>query len=154
MDMNKDVKQLLYKMLNEVNIYPTDEQIAIVNRGRPHKCTFKQGKMYVYTFSFNEDYLKIGKAGSNSKARFYSQHYNPESSQSNLAKSIILDPAMEFYSLSSSTVGDWIKNNVDRIDIEIDAKLGVFTLNLIESILHCLYLPRYEGFKTQRADKM
>ncbi|MOA62855.1 hypothetical protein D3C78_1884020 [compost metagenome] len=52
--------------------------------------------------------------------------------------------------LRNLSIGDWIKNNVERIDLEIDATLGVFTLNLIEAILHCLYLPRYEGFKSQR----
>lgn len=150
MDILTEIKPFMYKMLNEVKIYPNEEQIKAIDRGKPHKSTFVTGKMYVYTFRYDGEFLKIGKAGSNSKARLYSQHYHPGSSQSNLAKSIMLDPKMSDKLLTNSTVGDWIKNNVDRIDIEIDAALGVFALNFIESILHCLYQPRYEGFKTQR----
>lgn len=150
MDIFTEIKPFILKMLNEVSIYPNEDQIKVIDRGKPHKCTFVDGKMYVYTFRYEGEFLKIGKAGSNSKARLYSQHYKPESSQSNLAKSIILDPRMSDKLLTNSTVGDWIKDNVDRIDIEIDAVLGVFALNFIESVLHCLYQPRYEGFKTQR----
>ncbi|MGG4481236.1 hypothetical protein [Paenibacillus illinoisensis] len=150
MDLVTDIKPFLFKMLNEVGIYPTDEQIRIVDRGKPHSCRFIDGKMYVYTFRFQNEYLKIGKAGRNSKARLYSHHYNPGSSKSNLAKSVLSDTAMNHHSLSNVTVGDWIKNNIERVDIEVDEKLGIFTLNLIESILHCMYLPKYEGFKSQR----
>lgn len=60
---------------------------------------------------------------------------------------------MQIYELTDDTVGDWIKKNVDRIDIEVNESLGVFTLNLIESIMHCLYEPKYEGFEAQRIAK-
>ncbi|OAB39286.1 hypothetical protein PMSD_04985 [Paenibacillus macquariensis subsp. defensor] len=150
MDVISEVQPFLIKILREVNIYPTDDQIRVLNRGKPHVCKMVAGKMYIYTYQYQDEYLKIGKAGIKSKARFYSHHYNPESSKSNLAKSIVSDPAMSKYLLTSSSVGDWIKNNVTRIDLEIDVALGVFGLNLIESILHCLYQPKYEGYKTQR----
>lgn len=60
---------------------------------------------------------------------------------------------MQNYELTDDAVGDWIKRNVDRIDIEINESLGIFALNLIESIMHCLYEPKYEGFAAQRITK-
>lgn len=151
MEIVTEIKPFLFKMLREVGINPTDEQIKIIDRGKPHSLKFIDGKMYVYTFRLQDEYLKIGKAGRSSKARFYSHHYNPESSKSNLARSILSDTEMNLHSLSKVTMGDWIKNNIDRVDIEVDEGLGIFTLNLIESILHCMYLPKYEGFKSQRS---
>ncbi|GGH46416.1 hypothetical protein GCM10008014_09080 [Paenibacillus silvae] len=155
--MNNDlsgIKPLLYKILNDVNIYPSDEDIKVINRGNPHHLSFVEGNAYVYTFQYKGEFLKIGKAGSNSQPRFFSQHYHPSRTGSNLAKSILFDPVMKIYELNDDTVGDWIKKNVDRIDVEVNGSLGIFTLNLIESIMHCLYEPKYEGFKSQRITKI
>jgi len=107
--------------------------------------------MGVYLFKYGDKYLKIGKAGPNSNARFTSQHYNPNSSQSNLAKSILNDPDMDKFNLDNENVGNWIKQNVQRIDILIDSSLTIFVLELFESFLHCKSKPKYEGFQNQRS---
>lgn len=73
--------------------------------------------MVVYTFSFKGQQLKVGKAGPKITARVNSHPYDPDSSQSNLSKSILSDPDFEPYALSKSTIGEWIKNNTERIDI-------------------------------------
>ena len=52
--------------------------------------------------------------------------------------------------IDPSNIKDWIKTNCRRIDIIIDADLGVFSLELIEGIMHYKYEPRYEGFASQR----
>jgi hypothetical protein len=52
--------------------------------------------------------------------------------------------------ITEENVGEWIKSNCRRIDIEIDADLGAFTLELVEAILHYKYTPKYEGFDSQR----
>lgn len=145
-----ELKELIIKLLNEVGIQPNDEDIKIIDREFPHKLKFIKGKMYIYTFQFNNDYLKIGKAGAKSKPRFYSHHYHPSRTKSNLAKSILNDTTMNHHLLTEDNISNWIKQNVRRIDIEINSNLGIFTLNLIESILHCLYKPKYEGFEKQR----
>lgn len=106
--------------------------------------------MGVYTFWYKEKFLKIGKAGPNSNARFLSQHYNPRSAQSTLAASILLDKGMQNEGITEGNVGDWIKNNCRRVDILLDADLGIFALELIEAALHYKYEPLYEGFATQR----
>ncbi|NOU94888.1 hypothetical protein GC093_16905 [Paenibacillus sp. LMG 31456] len=146
----REVKPKLLDLLNQVGKGIGENQLTIIDRGRPHLLSFNEKKLYVYTFNYNNVYLKIGKAGNKSKARVIGHHYNPASSQSNLAKSILSDESMKIYNLNENSVGNWIKNNVDRVDIELNAEVGVFVMNFIEAALHCMYLPKYEGFETQR----
>ena len=128
-----------------------DSHYEIIDRGLPHTPhTLKRGKMGIYTFLYGDEFLKIGKAGPNSNARFFSQHYLPSSAQSNLSKSILEDDRMQGQGITKDNVGDWLKQNTRRIDILLDASLGIFTLELIEAALHYRYEPRYEGFKNQR----
>ena len=128
-----------------------DSHYEIIDRGLPHTPhTLKRGTMGIYTFLYGDEFLKIGKAGPNSNARFFSQHYLPSSAQSNLSKSILEDDRMQGQGITEDNVGDWIKQNTRRIDILLDASLGIFTLELIEAALHYRYEPRYEGFKNQR----
>jgi hypothetical protein len=69
--------------------------------------------------------LKVGKAGPNSAARFRYMHYNPGSSNSNLAKSLITHPILwpwlGIQSLTVESVGDWIRASLDRTDFFIPA---------------------------------
>ena len=131
---------------------PIDEsKYKIIDRGMPHKPkTLPTGMMGIYIFLYKGQFLKIGKAGTNSNARFISQHYNPRSAQSTLAISILLDRRMDDQVIDESNVGNWIKNNCRRIDILLDSDLGIFALALIEAALHYKYEPIYEGFATQR----
>jgi len=129
----------------------SDDQIEILDRGCPHKQpTLPTGKMGIYIFNYNGRFLKIGKAGTKSNARFSSQPYNPNSSQSNLAKSILNDDEMEQLELDEKNIKNWILGNTRRIDILLDGKLSIFVLTLVEAFLHCKYQPEYEGFKSQR----
>ena len=67
-------------------------------------------------FSDKDRVLKVGKAGQNSNARYMSQHYNPRSSQSNLANSLLKDEdAVQRYSINKENVSAWIKQNTDRV---------------------------------------
>lgn len=130
-----------------------DSGYEIIDRGIPHTPhTLKRGTMGIYTFLYKDEFLKIGKAGPNSNARFFSQHYNPVSAKSNLAKSILEDGRMSGLGITEENVGEWIHQNTRRIDILLDASLGIFTLELIEAALHFRYEPRYEGFQTQRKE--
>jgi hypothetical protein len=55
---------------------------------KPHNAprTLPTGHMAVYAFFLNGQVLKVGKVGPKSAARYTSQHYNPASAGSNLAK--------------------------------------------------------------------
>lgn len=130
---------------------PIESGYEIIDRGMPHTPgSLKRGTMGVYTFLYKGEFLKIGKAGPHSNARFESQHYIPRSSNSNLSKSILKDPEMQALGLTESNVGEWIRKNTRRIDVLIDSSHGIFTLELIEAALHYRFEPRYEGYNNQR----
>lgn len=127
------------------------DQYQIIDRGVPHQPrNLPVNMMGVYTFWYGTTCLKIGKAGPNSNARFLSQHYHPGSARSTLAASILYDNQRKEMGINADTVGAWIKSNCRRIDILLDANLGIFSLELIEAVLHYKYEPVYEGFAQQR----
>ena len=126
-------------------------KVQIVDRGLPHTPhSLKSGTMGIYTFNYKGQFLKIGKVGPKSNNRFLYQHYVPGSAKSTLAVSIISDEDMQSLGITKNNVGDWIKANCRRIDILLDADLGIFTLELVEAALHYKYEPKYEGFTSQR----
>jgi hypothetical protein len=98
-------------------------------------------------FIYQEYFLKIGQAGPNGDVRFRSQHYNPLGSQSNLAKSILSDTEIASLHISIETIGEWIKQNTRRVDLFIDALLGIFVLNFFEAFLHLMYQPSMRALK-------
>ena len=126
-------------------------KISIDDLGCPHTPRgLRNGEMAIYTFQRAGQYLKIGKAGSSSNARFRSQHYSPYRANSNLAKSLLNDPDMQSCGFDENNIDEWIKQNIRRIDILIDEDAGIFVLNFLEAFLHCVFHPKYEGFKNQR----
>ena len=153
--MNNNLANEIENVLNRVFDSlgkPLDKtKYQIVDRKVPHTPkSLLPHQMGIYAFYYNNEFLKIGKVGVKSNARFFSQHYNPKSSMSNLAKSILQDEKMKSLKLNEENISQWIKDNCQRIDILLDEELGIFTLDLIEAVLHFVYQPRYEGFKTQR----
>ena len=151
MDYVSEFDRIIQQVTTVLNKPIGRERYEIIDRGVPHKPGgLKPGKMGVYTFILNDEFLKIGIVGANSNARFLSQHYNPKSAQSTLAASLLTDPAMERFNLTEENVGAWIKENCRRVDILIDANISIFARDLIEKAFHYRFEPRYEGFKTQR----
>ena len=109
------------------------------------------GKMAVYVFMWGDDCLKVGKVGPRSQARYTSHHYNPNSSNSNLAKSILKHKnELGLTNLTESTIGNWIKSNTDRINFILNKELGIPVLTLLEAFLQCRLRPKFEGFDSQR----
>jgi len=149
--MMKDIIAALCTVARMTGEIINDNQIMFIDKGCPHQSSkLPQGKIGIYMFEFNGHFLKIGKAGAKSNARFQSQPYSPKSSQSNLAKSILDDVDMKGFNLNEHIVGNWIRENVRRYDILIDEAVDIFILNLFEAFLHCKYKPKYEGFEKQR----
>jgi hypothetical protein len=134
-----------------VSLVPGD--IEIERLAAPHKppSILPPGKAAVYVFDYGGRCLKIGKVGPNSQARYVSQHYNPTSAKSTLAKSILADT--EIFSgeaFDQTTVGAWIKDNTQRINFLIDIRHGIGVVTLLEAFLQCRLRPKYEGFKSQQ----
>lgn len=146
-----ELKAKMIEALRLAGVSIEASQLELVDRGIPHKpAGLPNGKMGIYTFIYQGQFLKVGKAGPSSDARFRSQHYKPMGSQSNLAKSILNDGDFSHLRISIDTVGEWIKQNSKRVDIIMDVSLGIFVLNFIEAYLHLRFQPKYEGFDNQR----
>jgi len=131
----------------------SENEFEIESLPAPHIPPKKlpKGKMGVYVFLWKSKCLKVGKVGPQSQARYTSQHYNPKSSGSNLAKSILNErEALGLSNLDENSVGDWIKENVSRLNILIDKKVEIPALSLLEVFLQCRLKPFFEGFASQR----
>ena len=154
MSMINDIDKIIKDITSVLGKPIENKKFRIIDRGIPHKPeSLPPGTMGIYAFSYNGEALKIGKAGSNSNARFLSQHYNPKSAQSTLAASILMDERMQNLEIDEDNIKQWIKNNCRRVDVLFDSDLSIFTLELIEAALHYTYEPRYEGFSSQRKTK-
>lgn len=151
-DYKKDFTDTIEKLFEALSFPLAGKSFEIIDRGVPHKPEkLPANKMGVYIFIYKEEFLKIGKVGPKSNARWQSQHYSPTSSQSNLAKSILKDKQnFKGSDLNEKNIGKWIKDNCHRYDILIDADSSIFSLDFIESALRYKFIPRYEGFDSQR----
>ena len=110
---------------------------CVVDKDHSHKYTL--GKWHIYSFWLREtdEALKIGIAGPNSQARYSSQHYSPNSSNSNLAKSLLKAK------ISDDDPKQWIRENTYRVNVVFDN----FTRPLahaLEAHLHLVFSPRFE----------
>lgn len=151
MDLIREFDRIILEVSSVLGKPIEKHKYRIIDRGVPHQPkTLPLQMMGIYTFCYNGAFLKIGKAGPNSNARFLSHHYNPRSARSTLAASILQDDRMQGIGINESNVGQWIRNNCRRVDILLDSDLGIFSLELIEASLHYKYEPAYEGFIAQR----
>jgi predicted DNA-binding antitoxin AbrB/MazE fold protein len=112
----------------------------------PHRppSNLPSGKMAIYGFLLDGKWLKIGRVGPNSNARYTSQHYSPNATPSTLAKSILNDKDMWKGKMQPENIGDWIKNNTNRVNILLDSEHGIMLLALLEGFLHVRLRPLYE----------
>ena len=114
----------------------------------PHRAPTRlpAGKMAVYGFWGDGSWLKIGKVGPNSNARYTSQHYNLGSAQSTLAGSLVNDSHMlAVAEFDPNASGVWIKAAAHRVNILMPASRQPGLLALLEAFLHLRVRPRYEG---------
>ena len=112
--------------------------------------TLPAGLVAVYMFKYGDKFLKIGKAGPKSVARYCSQHYGVNA-PSTLAKSLIQHQArLNLSGLEEANIGNWICRNTTRINVLFSANHGPAALSLLESFLHCRLNPMFEGFESQK----
>ncbi|HUZ34043.1 MAG TPA: hypothetical protein VMV19_18340 [Xanthobacteraceae bacterium] len=116
--------------------------------GPPHRQPSSQpgGMPAVYAFFYKERCLKCGQVGPNSAPRYTSQHYNPNSSNSNLAATLLeRGREIELSEFSRDNIGEWIKSNTARANVLLPTTISKRTLNFAEAFFHILWKPVFEG---------
>lgn len=145
-------------------------------------CKLEDGKMGIYMFCYRykdkEVFLKIGKAGEKTKARFSTQHYCINKTKSTLAKSLIKniqedridnevleeikqeitaiitkEEIKQILDNSDNSnlkdkkdgIKEWMKDNLTKINIVLDASLGNRVLSFFEEFFLFKYNPIFEG---------
>lgn len=128
-----------------LSLLPGD--IEIESRPAPHRppTRLPGRKVAVYIFCYNGHTLKVGKVGPNSEARYTYQHYNPGSSNSNLAKSLCLKGSAIGIDITEDNVNAWIRANTDRYNLLLSETYDGPPLNLLEAFIQCKLDPEYEG---------
>ena len=154
-DTHNYIKNCIGKVFNDIGKTIDIDKMVFEYQPMGHGTPkFNKSNMYIYSFWFDgEDVpLKIGKAGSKTESRYKYHHYNKNSVGSCLAKSIAADTAFcNKNSIDTDTepLKKWIKANCHRLNIIMPNNpqngYDMFTLELIEAILHNIYRPKYEG---------
>lgn len=147
----QDLKNEILASASIIGVNIREDQIEILDHGVPHvkpSATLQKDNYAIYLFFHEEKSLKIGKCGPKSKARFVYQHYG-KSARSTLFRSLEAD---HYYSnlIGEDNIELWMLNNLRRISIIIDQKLGIYFVNYVEALLHLKYQPLFEGYKSQR----
>lgn len=113
----------------------------------PHKppSSLPSGKVAIYGFWGDGEWLKIGMVGAKSQARYTSQHYSIGGAPSTLVASLFNDPHMrDVVDFNIESPGDWIRSSCSRVNILISAQHSRQMLALLEAFLHVRLRPRYE----------
>lgn len=127
-------------------IHPGELQVEYLPAPHQPPSRLPLDQMAIYAFWWEGEWLKIGKAGPRSQARYTSQHYHAGSAPSTLAGSLANDPRMqEVHGFDRQHLGEWIKRSTCRVNILVSARKRKEVLSLLEAFLHVRLVPRYEG---------
>lgn len=125
-----------------------DKAILAECSGPPHRQPPNQpgGMPAIYALFYEGRCLKCGRVGPNSAARYTSQHYNPNSTKSNFAKTLLKrGHEIGLFDISAVNVGEWIEGNTARGNVLLPTTISKRTLNFAEAFFHMLWEPTFEG---------
>jgi hypothetical protein len=149
-DWRKDIEDSLMAFVTVAKLAGepiTFDEFNVEYLPAPHKqpSSLPKGKMAVYAFYWNNEWLKIGKVGMNSGPRYSSQHYTGNA-LSTLRGSLIKDPRMKSINgFNNQNPGEWIKKSTCRVNILLPMQRRKELLSLLEVFLQARLKPRYEG---------
>lgn len=108
----------------------------------------------VYVFMRDSTVFKVGKAGTNSQARWNSHHYNLDTSPSTFPSSFSADlerfnsffpENVRITDISRINIKEWVRANTSRIEFKIQNQETGTALNLLEALVQFYLNPIYEG---------
>lgn len=142
-DLEDLIKAANLAGFNNVNI--TDLVLEHFENGENHvQQNLDANNAGIYIFKWNERYLKVGMDNSVSGKRFKVYHYNPNSTTSNLSRSLITEP--EFQALiGDNHPGNWIRANTHRFNILIPKRLEKNFICFAEAFFILKCNPFFEG---------
>ncbi len=150
LDDIKETMNYIEKVTEELND-PIKDNYYIEDLGCPHikPKPIPKGYAAVYIFVYEYengtyDYLKIGKANPKSSSRFVNQHYGFNAS-STLARSLCSSDEFLSKGINQDNVKEWMLENLHRVNIYLKVDKDTAISELVESILHYKYRPKFEG---------
>lgn len=150
-DWRKEIEEALAAFVTVAElagepIRPGELQVECLPAPHRSPSRLPTDQMAVYAFWWEGEWLKIGKAGPRSQARYISQHYHAGSALSTLAGSLANDPrTQEVHGFDRQHPGEWIKRSTCRVNILVSSDRSKELLSLLETFLHVRLKPRYEG---------
>jgi hypothetical protein len=149
LDWRDDIEQAIDAFIMVAELARDPISIVDINveyLSAPHRPrSLPRGSMAVYAFWGDGSWLKIGKVGAKSNARYVSQHYNAGSARSTLAGSLVNDPHMlAVHGFDPLSAGDWIRQSTHRVNMLLPVSRRPELLSLLEAFLHTRLHPRYE----------
>jgi len=154
------IRARFHEWAHAQRIEPALLDVEVESLGVPHKPkSLPKSRQGVYAFQLGKAWLKVGKAGPNSNARWVSQHYKATRSLSNLAWSLFQyahlssfeHPSLpvtlrdELKPVHPDQIGDWIKQHTARVNFLIKAEVGPSCLSQLERIAQVILKPVFEG---------
>lgn len=119
--------QALVKAASLAGFEISTEDVSLIHWRAGATChiptRLPKGYSAVYVFKWNDVCLKVGKVNSNSNARYQSQHYHPNSSPSNLSKSLMSKPDFQIL-MRDIEPKYWLVATTNRYNILIPEKYG------------------------------
>jgi len=111
-----------------------------------HQATrLSQGRVAIFGFWADGEWLKICKAGVATKDRYVYQQYTFGAGKT-LAKSLIATHKVRpIAGFEPEVPGVWIDATTHRVNIILAARRGPAVLSLLEAFLQARLKPRYEG---------
>ena len=131
---------------------PPEFEYELDVRWPPHESPGPlKGRGAVYSFFWPErgEFLKVGKAGYGTEARYRYQHYGDRAG-STLFKDLKADCRELGVPCEDGALKDWMYANLARADILLAPGYDEFVLSLLEAFLHLRWRPRYEGNRGRR----
>ena len=116
-----------------------------------HPPSCRQGCKRSTCFSTPGGASRSARRARGRRRRYCNHHYGVNRAPSTLARSLVAaQSTLGLSGINESTVGAWIPEQTDRVNLLLPARYGVLALSLLEVFAQCRLQPALEGFASRR----